>query len=440
MMLVPLLIAVMLLVAGVALAFVGLRGRRVSDHPHCRACGFDLFGSDPGAATCSECGADLSAGVRHGRRERRRGLLALGLALIVVGGTPLVLGGVAAVRQVDWQPLKPVWWLGMEAGAGGPTAEAALDELLRRLSAGLLAPSDIGGLVADGLAAQGDAARPWEPKWGELIEKARAAGQVSPAEWERYGRQAIAGGLWLEVRPRVARGDPIPAWLRHRGARVGESSSLAIRIDEQVDVVGPVSDSHRGSGGFGASPTSGGGLGHSMRPSAEEWSQVAEGPQELEHRVRVRVTEGWGDNAAVVATEQMTLKAGFEVVPADKPTVAFVTDPALRPAVEAALRPQELVMQANQVSSTIHVDSASVGRAFNVVARRGDREWPLGSINAAPGKSTGYSIHGEMEGFEGDRVDLVLRPSLEVAKGTTDVFEVWGEEVVLKDVPVKRVP
>ncbi|HYO10382.1 MAG TPA: hypothetical protein VER17_15540 [Tepidisphaeraceae bacterium] len=41
------------------LLVLGMRGRRVDDHPVCRRCGFDLVGPPGGTATCSECGADL---------------------------------------------------------------------------------------------------------------------------------------------------------------------------------------------------------------------------------------------------------------------------------------------------------------------------------------------------------------------------------------------
>ena len=66
----------LMLLAGAVLLVIGLRGRRVGDHPVCRRCGFDLFGN-PAAARCPECGADLgvSGAVRTGHLRRRRGAL-----------------------------------------------------------------------------------------------------------------------------------------------------------------------------------------------------------------------------------------------------------------------------------------------------------------------------------------------------------------------------
>jgi hypothetical protein len=48
-----------LFIAGAALLFVGLRGRRLDDHPLCRRCGFDVFGTPEPQTACPECGADL---------------------------------------------------------------------------------------------------------------------------------------------------------------------------------------------------------------------------------------------------------------------------------------------------------------------------------------------------------------------------------------------
>ena len=37
-----------------------------------------------------------------------------------------------------------------------------------------------------------------------------------------------------------------------------------------------------------------------------------------------------------------------------------------------------------------------------------------------------------------DRIDIILRPSVDVAHGSIDVFEVWDGELEFKDVPVAR--
>src|SRR6476660_1221047 len=81
-----LLLLLILVPLGTFFLVRGLRGRVVSDHPFCRACGFDLFGLPAQSSRCSECGASLDPprAVRQGRRERR-------WPLILIGSVPLTL-------------------------------------------------------------------------------------------------------------------------------------------------------------------------------------------------------------------------------------------------------------------------------------------------------------------------------------------------------------
>src|SRR5687768_12730172 len=119
---------------GAILLVVGLVGRRVGDHPHCRRCGFDLFGS-PGAAVCGECGGDLKGrrAVRVGQRRKRGGTLAAGLLLLAPAALLASVIAWGTMRDVKWVEYAPAWWLvrdirSDDAERYGP----ALDELLAR--------------------------------------------------------------------------------------------------------------------------------------------------------------------------------------------------------------------------------------------------------------------------------------------------------------------
>lgn len=126
-------------VAGLALVFAGLRGRRVDDHPTCRRCRYDLSGVE-GSGVCPECGAHLDdgSGVRIGNRERVTVLVCAGL-LVLVGG--LVGAGVGGYRKWrDSRPLSvmPLAWLqGRAFSVERPSVEAA-KEIERRVAEGLL--------------------------------------------------------------------------------------------------------------------------------------------------------------------------------------------------------------------------------------------------------------------------------------------------------------
>src|SRR5215211_7772077 len=100
----PLHIAIFAGVAGMMLLLLGLRGRRVGDHPFCRRCGFDLFGKPDDSSICPECGARLGSaraqviGVRH---RRQWAIMSGSMILLPLMG----LGGILAwgkYHGVDW--------------------------------------------------------------------------------------------------------------------------------------------------------------------------------------------------------------------------------------------------------------------------------------------------------------------------------------------------
>ena len=87
---------------GMCLLAVGLRGRRVNDHPVCRRCKFDLVGLYPDAGRCPECGAPLSGrAVRRGVRMYRPLLAGTGGALCLLG---VAIGGAGLVVTAEGEP------------------------------------------------------------------------------------------------------------------------------------------------------------------------------------------------------------------------------------------------------------------------------------------------------------------------------------------------
>jgi hypothetical protein len=71
-------------------------------------------------------------------------------------------------------------------------------------------------------------------------------------------------------------------------------------------------------------------------------------------------------------------------------------------------------------------------------------EASLGSITRAPGgRRTSYyasppATPNPLDRFVGPTADIILRPSPAKARETTDLLKIWGEEIILKDVPIVR--
>src|SRR5688572_4396475 len=156
-----------LLASGAMLAWA-MRGRRVDDHPMCRRCGFDLYGRPSDAQRCSECGADLGRrrAVRVGRRERRRGVVAVTAPGLLLSLGWLAFVGWTAAARVAGTRHKPAWWLTRLAESKDPAPrDAALGELTRRIPEGTLGTEREQALIAKALDHQGRWDQPWVAGW-----------------------------------------------------------------------------------------------------------------------------------------------------------------------------------------------------------------------------------------------------------------------------------
>ena len=124
-------------------------------------------------------------------RPRHRNLLltiALPMLLLCVGWSA-VHGGRVDLR---WVRLKPERVLLGELSHANPKVRAvALGELGQRLLAGKLSPDREHALIDVVLYRQANPNVPWDPKWGQLVESAQAAGKLTPQQWQRYQLQSV---------------------------------------------------------------------------------------------------------------------------------------------------------------------------------------------------------------------------------------------------------
>lgn len=205
------MIVLLAALAGVVLFWLGVRGRRLNTHPACRRCGFDLLGVFPGGANCPECGAPLGArrAVRAGVRQRQRSLMTIGGGLLAVVALAIATGVWFMFAGPSLNAYKPAYFLVLEGRhADAVMSREAAKELLARQSDGSLSDRQTAWAVSGALALQADTGSVWVGEWGDLVERARAAGKVSDADYERFLRQSAV--LALVARPSAARGETIP--------------------------------------------------------------------------------------------------------------------------------------------------------------------------------------------------------------------------------------
>jgi hypothetical protein len=150
-------------------------------------------------------------------------------------GSRLSAGATDLVRRT------PTSWLITDAGgADVRKRDAALAELARRVAKGELTPAWVQALVGKALEEQADWQRPWAAGWGDVVEAARTAGQLSDAQWIRYQVQSLSFSLEPEketLRPV----DPLVLNLFRGPDRLSSrrpSFPLAVEPEGQISVAG----------------------------------------------------------------------------------------------------------------------------------------------------------------------------------------------------------
>ena len=442
------LIAAALVLAGALLAWRGWRGVRVNEHPVCRGCGFDLVGTvTPGGGAgkvCPKCGAGLGerGAVRHGQRRRRPVVVGAGCVLLVLGAAVGTL--VVAVRSggFDWNTVKPAWLLVREAQWPGFQSDLVLRELMVRRTDGTLSSETYRRLAEHGLAVQADAAAPWTALWGDLILDAQDRGDLPLDRAHAFIHNSVS--VAAKMRPRVRAGAQAPyevTLTTTRGATDPGKHPANVRVRE-VRLRGPNGESRTqtGYGGMGVEW-----IGRSVTFNSSVWfgrEPLAPGEWQVEVAFEIDL---------VAAGQREFVHTGTLVV-TEQPTVTMVDAPGCVVGVREAMAElgdpwkqhgRRGVESVRYLQVTIHPSRVDRPASFALIARwqqpdGAEKEQPLGGIVLRPNLGIGWPA--EVAGdFPAEEITLVLRPDIEAAERTLDVFEVPRvEEIVVPGVKVKR--
>jgi hypothetical protein len=467
--------------AGAGLIGLGLRGRRIDDHPVCSRCRFDLCGTYPARVVCPECGGDLEQprAVRTGQRRRVRWALAVGGLGLVTGGLPLAVVGAAAAVGADLNSYKPAGLLLWEGRTGGAEASAAAaGELLDRMVRGVLSEADTARAVAAALDIQGDRSRPWNEAWGDVVERAQVDGRLSEADLQRFYNQSVV--FELETRPTVRLGDPVPVAVRIRESRLGRNWTVthdvyfrsALLADLEATLTEP-SPSAPVAGSFEQTRRIGGGF--AVMGSASAWSPgaiswtggflvaIPDGVPAGRARLRVCLLSKGSPMGprTIPATLDETdptarrheLAAEFTLIRDDAQGIEIINPtPELNRDLLEAIRIEQLTASngAHQagIGAVFTLEQPPVPAAFRVYMRLGERDQYLGWFSTGRGIVTdwdtriehpagGRNLFNLVYNIEASRADLVLRPDPSLAVRTLDLTRVYGGELIVPDVPIR---
>jgi hypothetical protein len=480
-------------VVGVLFLLWGIRGKRLDDHPTCRQCGFDLENVYPAGVTCPECGAGLKRpkSVRIGQRRKRPVLIGLGLLLMIAPVAPIAMAAFAALTGKDFNeylPLGVLVWEGRRADA--KSGKGIANELLTRMTSGKLAAAQEDAIVDMALDRQENADLPWDEAWGDLIERGKLDGRLSEAQQQRFLKNAIVPRL--RARPRVAVGDPIPVAIEHEVRVGGGMQAMVMLWLDSAKLDGK--SVHRalpaeGPRGFFGMPGmdanmpllqtfamgTKAGMGYFMgsMDQAPVTSFVPPdeqkvGPSEIELVVLAQGIN-WnmsGANSFINTrppsdspkVRRWVLKAPIQVAAKDAAGVQRIspTD-ELTKQLSEHLRPNNVFVESmgfpmgQMLMITLSVEDLPAPVAFDVYCQAGEADpVKVGSFTSGNGGEDAYfayggggqksarSISGNVKGFKGGRVDLVLKPRPDLAARTTDLTRVYDGEVVIKNVDVQK--
>ena len=222
-----------LVLAGVVVVLRGWRGRKVNDHPHCSRCRFDLVGIYPGVRTCPECGTGLEPargrkGVRFGARARQRGVIACGMAIMLIAATPLGIFAYSAATGTSIVKHLPMGALELMANMG-PRARAdeAVVEITTRLRDQTLDQEQSKRAVALVLAFQAEETRVWTRAWADLLEGVDLKGLLTPEQ----AQQVLVNGIKpvITARPVAARGGHAVVEIKPVASRLGTNQEFGAR-------------------------------------------------------------------------------------------------------------------------------------------------------------------------------------------------------------------
>jgi hypothetical protein len=315
------------------------------------------------------------------------------------------------------------------------SAESRLDDLMSR---GLLSPSQFNQLEQVALAAQVSNTRVLAIEWLlNFLGDRAAAGQLSPADRERFFTQAMPASL--RVRPEMIAGQRLPYWIHYGGKgpdRGWWSREELVSVAVDDDPPQPQGSSGTGSG---------------FSNSASGSSIAVEKPGKHVVHVTIKTSAFVGsyppsDEHATtpVWSRTVTLSAPFVALPATtRDDITLIDDPAALDAIRQSISVKDVRASEkgyDRLAMTISVKSPPANIAFDVIALFGNKEHQIGSVSSNAGEDHNFGINAHDVPVPPGVIAIVLRTSPAVARNTIDLYEIWNGQLTIPNLRVRPEP
>lgn len=448
-----------------------IRGHRIGDEPHCRACEYNLTGLQ--STECPECGATVydDAGnpiaIVSGSHNRSSIRISLGvLALLVVGSILLVNVGQLIP---SWMRVAPAFLVTSLAEDG---KQSAMDELLRRGNAGTLSTAQASDAIEVGLQIQAaPQSHPLLAKWMDFLGSMLVAKKMTPAQESKFLTNTVSSSM--AIRPVIRSGEKLPVEIKHneRGP-----SNLPAAFDlwaYWIDADARIGDTtthkpYESSSGSSISGVMGGGT--ITIPGAIP-VELPPGEYELVCTINRRMyvsgqASPSSDPADLDIVEEF--RAPVTILAADAPDpITSMPEPELTQTIRGCIEIDSLKAFPGRnwgkyieavicIGSYCPIQPGSPPRhlpmiqppprnlAFRAILKAGRFEQEIGSAtcfgNQRMSTHTNLPIDEDNEFIDdllnAETVTIILRSDKEVARRKVDMDEIWEGEIQFDDVPI----
>ncbi|HPD30753.1 MAG TPA: zinc ribbon domain-containing protein [Phycisphaerae bacterium] len=460
------------LIVGVIFIFRGIRGVPVLSDPRCTRCGYDLRWIKPDVnVVCPECGSDLTVrrAIRFAEYQRRPRSILVGLGLIVaVFVVPVGLRLVLMRSRVG--PMTPASRASLPSSTLianlATTASQPWDwqELERRLNAGQLSKRDTAVAIDQLIKHMQTKPSGWrEPlHWCDrFVAAADKAGFISDEQLVRLGQAFYGAQPDVKARSRLRQGQPFTFELSYGTGWSLPGLKLVMALSRtrlegagELGVSDPFRDDRKPAD---PDDLSGGGPWSMIRGkvvsdiSAGKHNLVFEvdtglidefRPFKTDNSMKPGQAERWPKTRCRWNT---TVTVPVEIVAPDRPAVDLVIDEKLNPMALGQLSATARLFARSETKSTleltIHGQGLPISIASVVVVKLAGQEVWRGSFCVGP---TGRFDYGGLGGEIArpaphvTTLDVILTPSVELAEKATLYDRIWGQEILLENVPLQR--
>ncbi|MBX3318085.1 MAG: hypothetical protein KF902_14610 [Phycisphaeraceae bacterium] len=422
---------------------------------------------------CPECGTDLTGTTRRARRavidgERRKRwrFIVLGVVLLLAG---LGIGfwlSYKPLAKFPWTSWMPDWVLAEMIDTPNPIRRDAVGrEIMLRINGDRFARNTTQRTIDSILRAHAAPAAPWSPVMGDIVEAARAQGMVDDDTMRTYYTNIFS--ISAAARPTIGTEEPFVYQLAFAIGKGGNGRTHPAKGDRDLKLVvsyrtiaiefedGTRHETNDLGGWFsiisGSSGSSSDRFAHQLKPGKHTAT--------LHAHIAAHETS---DPATGMPTDQplfeqrLALPLTFRVT--DRTDIAAITDDAKRADMAAAFavdhlkitpdtpenrEPDQLAYN-DRVDLHLRVSSPPLPYCFSAHLVLADRVIDIGLISGV--QSQGVNIfglndwHPDQEPLTKLPVDfatLHLTPNTEAAKSNINLKQIWGEAIVIENVPIK---